>query len=139
MTIAIDPHEEIDFVLPQDRELPPDDPNRNVWKLRPLSYLERRRLDNMAHLTAAGTANPVLGDRTDAVLRFGLVGCDPPLKDRHGTEIPFEREPKKLNVLGKNCRPVSRDYLQRIPPRDLQLLADAIERGSTLTDEEGKD
>lgn len=137
--IAIDPNEEFDYVLREDRELENDDPNRIVWKLRPITRRERNKLDNMAHVSAAGTANPLLGDRVESVLRAGIVGCDPEPRDRHGATIPFRKSAKLLNVLGRQCSPVSDEFLDRIPQAALRELADAIEAGARLTDDEGKD
>lgn len=137
MVIAIDPGEEFDYVLLADRVLPEDDPNRTVWKLRPLTRKEITLLEDRTEMQRGGGFRLNLGTIKEDTVRAGLIGCRN-FRDARGTEIHFEQADKTLNVLGRNCRPPADRFLDRIPAAALMELADAIQEGAKVTVEEGK-
>lgn len=137
MAIAVNPNEPFDYVLKEDRELPPEE--QTIFHLRPLKHHERVKLDDMRYGMNArtSTVETPQGQIADLTLKVGLQGWKN-LRDGNGGDVPFEQNPKTLNLLGTNLRPPTDECLGRLHPNHVDELVEAIRDVNRLTDEEGK-
>ena len=137
MAIAINPSESFEFTLRADRSLPEE--KRTVFMLRPLSYVERRKIEDMASVVEAetGLVRGTVGSINDATLRLGLKGWRN-FRDAKGVEVPFELEGKRLGILGSLVDPPTLRTLERLHPRDAEELVNAITEVQRVTVDEGK-
>jgi hypothetical protein len=142
MVIAIDPLEEFEYVLEEERKEPRD--TQTIWKLVTLDIRQRARLEDEQ---AVGTLDSESA-RVDAVklnagnmnylaLRAGLRGVEN-FPDRNGGVVEFKAD-KMLNILGKQMRPATDDFLSRIPKDAADEIADAIRENLRMSPEEGKE
>lgn len=132
--IAINLHEQHEYVLLRDRHLPVESPHRTVWCLRSLTRKERTALENLGR-TADGSMR--IGSLVTQSVRAGLVGwrnlCDAQLRP-----IEFRSQPTPEIVLDRLATPVADALLDRIPDDVLAELANEIQALTAVTVPEGK-
>jgi hypothetical protein len=139
MAVARTKREPVDYVLLADRELPQEE--RTVWKLRPLSAVERADIDD--HMGSidpeTGTFVAHTGTMILKALVVGLVGVDN-LLDEDGGVVEFSDYPKPKRT-GKGISSVKTNwpFLDLLDADIRRELAGEIMQGSFLTsDDVGK-
>lgn len=123
--------EPVEYVLRIDRKLPPE--RQTVFLLQPLTAAEDFALQNRISKQQAAGAIEVGGLRQD-LLRRGLVGVRN-FRDVHGGEIPFETDKSRM-IAGRAS--VSDAFLDRLASSDRTELAEAIQEGARVTEDEAK-
>lgn len=138
MARAIDPREPFDYILPEDRALPEDAPDRTVWRLRALTPAEDARIqDRVAFGTNVGTDEQEVGYRSGSVsletLRLGLVGWDK-LLDGSGEPVKFLG--RRVGTTGGVRIEATDEDIARVNPKHRVLLTNAISSANTITEDE---
>jgi len=118
MPIALTPNKKWDYVLREDRGLPPD--KQTIFKLKALSSEEFFAIQNIQYTNGFGTAN-------QSVLIIGLVGWENFL-DNQGQAVPF-------NLEDGAC---AQENLDRLTPAIMMELIGAIRKRNELSEDEIK-
>lgn len=122
MAIAVDPNRTFDYVLKEDRDLPPE--QQTVFKLKVLSARELARLeDSVSVMDKDGNWQVKVGTKTLEILSCGLRRWDN-FRDRNGNLITF---------VGSMD-----DNFDRLRPEWRRELADAITEQANLSEDERK-
>lgn len=133
MAIALLPNQTWDYVLQDDRKLPPE--QQTVFHLRGLTKREKHHYHNLRTREM-----PFLGSEGDvrhASVRAGLVGWSN-YKLPNGAEAKFETTKEDVEVLGRKCRPISDECMTHLPDAVEVELSLEILRGSELNAEDRK-
>jgi len=128
--IALDPRTTRNYVLTEDRELPESE--QTVFKLKDLDEATLIRLMDSIEVTRGDDgesriSSGGMGTRVYTIVQAGLVGWRN-LKDSKGNAIPFH----KNEVTNR----IEDDLLARLPWTAKMELANAIEAGAKLTEEQ---
>jgi hypothetical protein len=128
--IALDPRQTRNYILEADRELPED--QQTIFKLKDLDEGTLIRLMDSIEVTRgdngeARISSGGMGTRVYTIVQAGLVGWRN-LRDGAGNSIPFH----KNEVTNK----IDDDLLARLPWTAKMELANAIEAGAKLTEEQ---
>lgn len=123
MVIARTPTERRPFVLPEERELPPE--QQTTFWLRDLTAAESAQLKDLGMAYDQGSDSTMMRTGTSALraVRAGLVGWDN-FADEHGTPVEFATH--RAAPLGRSIDAPNDATLDRIPLDVLLLLAGAI-------------
>lgn len=135
--IAIDPEEVFDYVLKAERDKPEEE--QSVFELGVLTSRQEAKLQDQAFSMSGATmvATTPSGTMNLQTLRAALRNWRK-VRARDGSEVPFECEGKRLDVLGEQLDPPSYKTLDRIHPDDRAELAQAIRNANRVTDDEAK-
>jgi hypothetical protein len=133
MVFAVTPGEVFDYVLKEERgeSLP------TVFKIRTLTRRERAKIEDSIGSIGmdgddAGEFNAKVGTQHLLTLRFGLAGWER-FTFADGTEAQFKTKP------GPFVRHVpTNETLDHLPDRIVGELVEAINRGSTVSEDEEK-
>lgn len=128
--IALDPRSTRNYVLIEDRELPDDE--QTVFKLKDLDEATLIRLMDSIEVTRGDDgesriSSGGMGTRVYTIVQAGLVGWRN-LRDSEGKSIPFH----KNEVTNR----IDDDLMARLPWTAKMELANAIEAGAKLTEEQ---
>lgn len=145
MPIAVDPTSTWDYVLKDDRTIPDPqgsepikNPQPTVFELGVLDVGDAARLEDASSFVDATdkTLHSNSGSTELEVLRLGLKGCRD-FFGRDGSLIEFETEPN-----GKGSKAtrsvVTNRFLNRLSIKHRAELAEAIQLGNRLTEDEKK-
>lgn len=136
MAVAINPREQLEYVLLADREL--GNELQTVFLLRPLTNIQRKLVEDQSlTMDAHGAVKPRVGSVKIEALRAALAGWRN-FHDAAGVAVPFETEQKKLSILGSMVDPPTVGTINRLNPRDLEEIVDAIMGNAHPTIVEGK-
>lgn len=141
MARAIDPRQTFEFILPEDRDLPDDAPDKTVWILRPLTPSEEASIgDDMTVFRNSGTDEQEgkIRSATAALrtLRLGLQGWRCLVND---AGEPVEFKGRKVGTTGGARIEATDDDIAHIQGRHRNLIANAITTAGRVTvDEAGK-
>lgn len=132
MVIALDPESTFEYVLRDDRKLP--DEQQTVWLLRPMTAREYAEIENRSMRMDSKTNEAIFssGTTTLSILKAGLAGVRNLVNDR-GEPVPFAT---KVNGRNGNREEVRDEFLDKIHPRHLKELANAITERGQLTEED---
>jgi len=133
--IALDPKESFDYVLEEERAMPPE--RQTVFLLRGLTISEETALNNtiLASDMGGDEMKWKTGDYQLKTLRLGLLGWSN-FKDIEGVEVEFvsrsQREHRKRIDSG-----VTLECLDRLSSANRGELANAIGSRGRVTEPEG--
>ena len=137
--IILNTDETRDYVLLQERNLPPEEQTR--WKLRALGSIQRAAIeDSVASFTAQGGSDAEIritrGKQALHAVRLGLAGVEN-LRDSKGNEVVMETNTVG-NSRGNARKEPSDTFLNKLPYDVITELARAITETSYMTEDEAK-
>jgi hypothetical protein len=152
MAVALSPHVTEDYVLKEDRALPPE--QQTIWKVRPLTSSEHYHITCSMFAAvdmSKGAEAQAVKDHMDAgeepkldevfslvrdmeklmegqrlKVRCGLAGAEN-YRDERGNLVRFETERGPCGRPGP-----SREFLDRMAPHQIKELADAVDQRSKV-------
>lgn len=135
MVRALNPNEVYEWVLPDERDLPADDPDRTCWELRPLPAKHVRSLQSrLMRLDTSNTDG--MGDLFADAVQLALRGWRN-FADSEGIAIEFETDTRQIH--GSKERVLRSEVFEKIPPQAVtQIAQHVLERNVALNGAERK-
>lgn len=132
--ITLDPNSTREYVLRDDRSLPPEE--QSVFLLRPLTLAQQTAIkDAMASVNASQDIKINAGTQELHALRFGLAGWRN-VRDSKGNQEEAKGTTSKRN--GVDFFTLDDTTIEKIPPKYRAELAEEITNGSGLSGDEAK-